>query len=599
MAASDGYRDIGDYALIGDMNSAALVSKEGSIDWLCFPRFDSPSVFAALLDPEKGGRFAVSLAGEAEARQAYLPDTNVLRTVLEGEEGTLEVVDFMPCYDKGFEMEAFHEVHRRLRCVAGRVTVRVHFEPRLVYGADETQTWSEDGGCLAKGSREWLSLASDLPFEERKGHCTAEVALEDGDERWMVLRWNDDVLRPVEDFRPGEKLDKTEVFWKEWLEGCTYRGPARALVERSLLALKLLIYEPTGALVAAPTTSLPEVPGGTKNWDYRYSWLRDAAFALRAFHRCGFTEEERAYRHWVMRRLRGHSLNPSQLRVLYGVEGDEDLEERTLDHLRGYRDARPVRRGNEAHSQFQLDMFGALVDALYLSYHTDRDMNDHVWRTIDGLADFVAAHWRRPDSGMWELRGERQHYTHSKVMAWVGLDRAARVARRWGNPQRGKVWERVRDEIHAYVMENAYDEERGSFVQYVGGKETDGSLLIMPIVFFLDQDDPRWKGTLKRIREELGDGPLVRRFQEEGPAEGAFLMLSFWLVDALVHSGRLEEAEELFQDLAERANHVGLYAEMVDPETGRFLGNFPQAFTHMALVNAAVNLQQAREEGEE
>ncbi|MFQ6013300.1 MAG: glycoside hydrolase family 15 protein [Thermoplasmata archaeon] len=592
MAERDAYRPIGDYGLIGDMNSAALVSRAGSIDWLCFPRFDSPSVFAAILDPEVGGRLEVSLPG-AKTEQAYLEDTNILRSTLRTEGGVLELVDYMPCYRKHWEFEAFHEVHRRLRCLAGEVTPRVYYEPRFGYGQEPTHLDVQEGGCLAQGELAWLSLSSDLPFRKEKEAATAEATLQAGDERWIILRWNEDFLRPVEEFLAAEKLEKTQAYWREWANRCTYEGPFHALVRRSLLALKLMIYEPTGAIIAAPTTSLPEVPGGPKNWDYRYSWLRDAAFALRAFHRCGYDQEERNYRYWVMRRLQGHTLHPEELQIMYGVEGDARLLERSLPHLRGYRLAQPVRVGNAAHDQHQLDMCGALIDALYLSYHTDEDMNDHVWRTVAGLADFVAANWEKPDYGIWELRGERRRYVYSQVMAWVALDRASRVGRRWGNPRRAERWEKIAEEIRAHVMEAAFDEKLNSFVQYEGSREVDGSLLLMPIVFFIDYDDPRWQGTLQRIRTELGEGAHIWRFKEEGPREGSFLMLSFWLADVLVHGGRIEEARETFEAVAAYANHVGLFAEMHDPKSEEFLGNFPQAFTHMALVNAAVNLYEA------
>ncbi len=592
MNPADGYRPIGDYALIGDMNSAALVSRQGSIDWLCFPHFDSPSVFAAILDPRQGGRLGISVAG-AEAHQTYQRDTNVLRTVFKVAEGILELVDFMPCYKKDYEFEAFHEVHRRLRCIEGKVTLDAVFDPRFGYGREETYVEVLDEGCLAEGELTWLSLASDIRFRKAKEGASAKVTLEEGEDRWLILRWNEDFLRPLEEFRAAEKLEKTLDYWRGWTDRCTYEGPFKELVRRSLLTLKLMIYEPTGAIVAAPTTSLPEVPGGTKNWDYRYSWLRDAAFALRAFHKCGYDEEERRYRQWVMRRLHGHTLHPEELQIMYGVEGEARLLERPLPHLRGYRGARPVRIGNAAHDQHQLDIYGALIDALYLSYRTDEDMNDHVWRTIAELAEFVADNWEAPDSGIWELRGEKRRYVYSQVMAWVALDRAARVGRRWGNPQRAVRWEKIAEEIRTHVLKAGFDEELNSFVQYEGAKEVDGSLLLMPIVFFIEEHDPRWQGTLERIRSQLAEGAHIWRFREEGPREGSFLMLSFWLADVLIHGGHLKAGRETLQQVMAYANHVGLFAEMWDPEAEEFLGNFPQALTHMALVNAAVNLWEA------
>lgn len=583
----EGYQEIGDYGLIGDMNSAGLVSREGSIDWLCFPRFDSPSVFAAILDPKVGGRFDVAVSGQAETAQAYVEDTNLLRTRLQAEGGALEVVDYMPCYLKNGDLEAFHEVHRRLRCVEGRVTARLHYEPRFRYGMEHAEIRVESEGCLAKGSREWMSLSTDLPLEAVEGVARAEAPLEEGDERWLVLRWADDYLRPLEEFRPAEKLEKTRSYWKEWINRCLFHGPWASLVRRSLLVLKLMIYEPTGAIIAAPTTSLPEVPEGPKNWDYRYSWLRDSAFVLSAFHRCGYTKEERRYRHWLIRRLRGHTLDLERLQIMYGVEGDAELPEETLPHLRGYRGARPVRVGNAAYDQFQLDVYGSVLDALHFSYHTDADMNDDVWRTVESIANFVAANWSRPDSGIWELREHERRYVHSHIMAWVAMDRAVKVARRWGNARRAEQWKEVRDGIREHILQAGFSEELGAFTQYYGGKEVDGSLLVMPLVGFLSGQDARFQGTLHRIREELGEGPFVRRFREKGQPEGSFLMLSYWMAEGLADAGRLEEAKVAFEELRGFANHLGLFAEMVDPKTGRQLGNFPQAFTHMALVNAA------------
>ncbi|MFQ5838632.1 MAG: glycoside hydrolase family 15 protein [Thermoplasmata archaeon] len=593
MEAGNGYCDIEDYGLIGDVNSAALVSKYGSIDWLCFPRFDSPSVFAALLDPEIGGRFAVCVEGEHEAHQAYIEDTNVLRTLLKTGDGSLEVVDYMPCYLKNEELEAFHEVHRRLRCMGGSVKAKILYQPRFGYGLGHTRLQVEDEGCLAQGLKEWLSLATDLPLRAGDGTCTAEEDLRGGDERWMVLRWNDDYLRPLEEFLPAEKLEKTVAFWRDWVNRCAFTGPLTPLVKRSMLALKLMTYEPTGAIIAAPTTSLPEIPKGTKNWDYRYSWLRDSAFVLSAFHTCGYTEEERRFRHWIIRRLRGHTLDPENLQIMYGVEGDSVLEEKVLSHLRGYRGAKPVRSGNAAYSQFQLDVYGSVIDALHFSYHTEEDMNDDLWRTVEALANFVAANWERPDSGIWELREVERNYVYSDVMAWVAMDRAVKIAQRWGNRRRAELWAKVRDEIREKVLQEGFDEELGSFVMYYGGREVDGSVLVMPLVGFLPGDDPRFLGSLERIRQELGNGPLVNRFREKGAREGAFLMLSFWMVDGLVAAGRLKEAREAFEEIVGYANHLGLFAEMLDPETKSFLGNFPQAFTHMALVNSAKKLMTA------
>lgn len=593
MAEGYAYCDIGDYAFIGDMNSAGLVSKYGSIDWLCFPKFDSPSVFAAVLDPKVGGRFTVSLNGRQDTVQEYIEDTNVLRTELRADSGVLEVVDYMPCYLKGEELEAFHEVHRRLRCLEGSVTARVHFQPRFGYGLDHTEVRAEEGGCLAKGSREWVSLATDLSLREEKGGCTADESLSEGDERWMVLRWNDDYLRPLKDFGPKDKLEKTLGYWKDWINRCVFKGPWTPIVRRSLLALKLMFYEPTGAIIAAPTTSLPEVPGGQKNWDYRFSWLRDSAFVLSAFHRCGYTTEERRFRNWIVRRLRGHTLDLEGLQIMYGIEGDAALHETLLPHLRGYEGAAPVRVGNAAYDQFQLDVYGSVMDALHFSYHTDTEMNDDVWRTVESIANFVAENWERPDSGIWEIREVERRYIYSTIMAWVAMDRAVKIARRWGNKRRAEMWTEVRDEIYDKVVQDGFDKELVSFVQYYGGKEVDGSLLIIPLVGFLRGVNPLFQATLERIRGELGEGCLLRRFREEGPKEGAFLMLSFWMVDGMIETGQVDEARGNFEKLLGYANHVGLFAEMVDPATGKLLGNFPQAFTHMALVNTAYRLVKA------
>ncbi len=582
-----GFQTIADYGLIGDLNSAALVSRHGSIDWLCFPRFDSASVFAAILDPQVGGRFTVSIKGRHKAEQSYVEDTNVLRSLLKTRGGSLEVVDYMPCYLKNEDVEAFHEVHRRLRCLDGSVVADVHYEPRFMYGLERSEMRADEEGCLARGSKEWLSLATDFRLQQDGGVCTAREPMVSGDERWMVLRWNDDYLRPVDEFRPSEKLEKTLAYWRGWIDRCAYDGRWAPLVRRSMLVLKLMVYEPTGAIVAAPTTSLPEVPRGQKNWDYRFSWLRDSAYVLSAFHRCGYTREERMYRHWIIRRLRGHTLDLESLQIMYGVEGDAELKEDVLPHLMGYEGAAPVRSGNAAYSQFQLDVYGSVIDALHFSYHRPEDMNDDIWRTVESIANFVAANWERPDSGIWERREMERRYVYSHIMAWVAMDRAVKIARRWGNRRRAEMWAEVRDRIYNRALTEGFDKELGSFVQFYGGKEVDGSLLITPLVGFLRGANPLFEGTLERIRRDLGDGVLVRRFKEDGPVEGAFLMLSFWMVEGLADAGRLEEAIALFEELTSYANHLGLFAEMVDPKTRTFLGNFPQAFTHMALVNAA------------
>ncbi|HSK20239.1 MAG TPA: glycoside hydrolase family 15 protein [Longimicrobiales bacterium] len=586
------YKPISRYGVIGDTRTAALIGADGAIDWCCFPRFDSPSVFGAILDNEKGGRFRVCPVGDYTSTQRYFPLTNILVTSfhLHDGSGAFEVLDVMPSPDGHIPLAAPHEINRRVRGLHGRARVEVTFEPRFDYARAATHVQACNGGVLASGGSETLSLTSpdalDWSVDDAAGSASAEFEVHPGVDRWLVLRWNVEGVRAVEAADCQRKLEATASYWNEWAGNLRCAGLYRAEVERSALALKLLFYEPTGAVVAAPTTALPEEIGGVRNWDYRYCWLRDAAFTLSAFNIVGLHDEARRfvqYLHWVA----GKSDGP--LQIMYGIGGEMELDEHELTHLSGYRDSRPVRIGNGAHSQLQLDIYGELLAAVSL-WHEQHLVDEEFWQLLITIVDWVADNWQRPDSSIWEIRAEPRHYVYSKVMCWVALDRAIHMAGELGAPPRLEHWRAQRAAIHEQVLERGWDEERGTFVQSYGSSALDAANLLIGVYGFLPGDDPRMKGTIAAtLRELTRDGMLYRYTSEDGlpGQEGVFSICTFWLADALVLSGDVEAGERVFRRMLRFANPLGLYSEQIDPRTGDFLGNFPQAFTHIALINTA------------
>ena len=586
------YRPIGDYGVIGDMHSAAVVGLDGSIDWLCFPRFDSPSVFAAILDDAKGGRFRLSPAGPSRSEQRYLPDTNILCTTFTTDGGRVEVQDLMPIRKDARLSD--YEVLRVVRGLSGSVEMACLFQPRLDYARGRTELRAAPGGVVAMRDEARLALASPVDLSIEGDVARGVFPVREGQELVFELQWG--VERPPSTARWRERLESTASEWREVAESITYQGRWHEEVRRSVLALHLLLYLPTGALVAAVTSSLPEWIGGDRNWDYRFCWIRDAAFTLDVFARLDQIGETKRFLEWLTVFCQSCGV---RLQPVYGVRYEEELTETTLDHLEGYRASKPVRIGNGAATQLQMDIFGEVLVATATFHRAGGQITDAMWSTIESFVRAVLNNWRRPGRGIWEVRGQRRHFVYSKVMCWLALDRAIALAQALGKPVELERWRAVRAEIHADALAHGWNERLQSFVQYYGAEYTDATLLMMPMVGFLPADDPRMRATVRRIREELDVNGLIRRYPPEltddgfGSEEGVFTMCTFWLVGYLTFVGELDEARQLFERVLRYGNHLGLFSEMVDPGTGQALGNFPQAFTHVSLIHTARNLDLA------
>ena len=595
------------------MHTVALVGLDGSIDWLCYPHFDSPSVFGAILDDQKGGRFKIAPTAEGVTnKQIYWPDTNVLVTRFLSPDGVGEVVDFMPVGVGGGE-RGYHQLLRRVNVVRGAMTFRMECLPAFNYGRDKHTTTLSPNGAAFSSEHYGLKLATTVPLREASQGAVAEFTLREGERVNFSLgeivvgdenRNNPCTVQEVDDLFRG-----TVDYWRSWIAKSSYKGRWRGMVERSALALKLLTFEPTGAIVAAPTSSLPEELGGERNWDYRCTWIRDAAFTLYALLRIGFTDEATRFIAWIEDCT--HRLNADgSMQLMYGIDGRQLLKEETLEHLDGYRGSRPVRIGNETHGQFQLDIYGELIDAIYLYDKYGIPISYDFWIHVRGLTNWVCDNWQRPDLSIWEPRGEEKHFVYSKVMCWVAMDRALRIAEKRSFPADRDRWQQTRDQIYEEIMERGWNEDLKAFVQSYGDDTLDASLLIMPLVFFVAPTDPRMIGTLNAINRSPAAGGLVSdglvyRYDVSKAAdgltgkEGTFNICTFWLVEALTRAGwvdraRLDEARRMFENMLSYANHLGLYAEETGP-TGESLGNFPQAFTHLAFISAAINLDRALE----
>ncbi|HEX2173379.1 MAG TPA: glycoside hydrolase family 15 protein [Dehalococcoidia bacterium] len=600
MTAMDRYRPIEDYALIGDCRSAALVSREGSIDWLCWHRFDSPSIFAALLDAEGGGRFRIRPAGDFRTERRYLPDTNVLETTFHTPTGSVLLRDLMPVApeeEKRIHLAPDHLLLREIEGLAGEVDLEVLYAPRPRYGREQPPI-SDRGSfgfwCEAQGGV--LILRSDLPLGiGRTGRSVrGRVRVCGGDRHVLAIAYTDEapaVIPPIDE-RARQACDRTVAWWRAWAARCTYRGPHRDAVLRSALTLKLLTYAPSGAVIAAPTTSLPEWIGGVRNWDYRYCWLRDASFTLRAFFALGYHEEGTAFLNWMLHATR---LTWPELHILYDVHGETDVRERELRHLEGYRGSRPVRVGNGAFDQLQLDVYGEVIDAAYVFACRGGTFDRDTKRLLRGLGQTVCRRWREPDEGIWEGRSGRFHHTHSKVLCWVALDRLIRLHAAGQIDVPADRFRVQRDVIRRTVERCGYNPALGSYTQVFDGTDLDAALLLLPLYGYVAADHPRMRSTLDRIRSGLGAGPLIYRYRfgvDDGlpPGEAAFGICSFWAVECRARAGELDAARADFDWLLAYANDVGLFAEEIDPTTGAALGNFPQAFTHLGLINAALTL---------
>jgi GH15 family glucan-1,4-alpha-glucosidase len=582
---------IEDYALIGDLHTAALVGRDGSVDWLCLPRFDSPACFTALLDDEdRSGRWRIAPAGAGTAtRRGYRGETLVLDTEWDTGEGSVRVTDFMP--PRGVAAD----VVRIVKGLAGAVRMRADLVLRFDYG--RTMPWVRRRGpdleAVAGPDAAWLRTSA--PVHGQDGRTISDFTVHAGEQVSFVLTHRESHLARPAVVGPLLALEDTCRFWGEWMGRCRYSGRWAPAVRRALLTLKELTYAPTGGIVAAATTSLPEQLGGPRNWDYRYCWLRDATFTLQALVGTGYVDEAKAWREWLLRAVAG---DPADLQIMYGLDGRRHLPEATADWLRGYEGSRPVRIGNAAVDQFQLDVWGEVLDGLNQARQAGVEADDSTWDLQRALLDFLEGHWREPDNGLWEVRGPRRHFVHSKVMAWVGVDRAVTAVERLGLEGPVERWRAVREQIHAEVSAQGFDADRGTFTQYYGSMGLDAALLLIPRVGFLPWDDPRVTGTVDAVRRELStDDGFVLRYRpgEEGvdglPGnEGAFLACTFWLADALHGVGRTAEAEQVFERLLGLRNDVGLLSQQYDPTTRRQLGNTPQAFSLVGLVNTARRL---------
>ena len=584
---------IEDYALIGDCQTAALVGKDGSIDWLCLPRFDSGACFAALLGTRDNGRWLVAPRDDVRAvRRRYRDDTLVLETEFETANGVVALIDFMPVRDVEPNLIRIVEGRR------GRVRMHTEMIFRFDYGSIVPWVHRTDCGIAAIAGPDGLSIVSTVPLRGEDLTTVAEFEVGPGERAAFNMSYyrSDRPVSAIVD--SAAVLQKTEAWWREWTARCTYSGPYRDPVVRSLIVLKALTYEPTGGIVAAPTTSLPEFIGGVRNWDYRFCWLRDATLALLALVNCGYTDEAGAWRAWLIRAVAG---DPGMTQIMYGLAGERRLTEWEVPWLAGYEGSAPVRVGNAAHGQLQLDVYGETLDAMYQARQAGLAPLDDAWRVARKVVDWLVQNWEQPDEGIWEVRGPRQHFVHSKVMAWVACDRAVKAIERLGRPGPLEDWRAVRDRIYRQVCDLGFDRQRNTFTQAYGSSTLDASLLMIPLVGFLPATDPRMIGTVDAIEQYLmRDGYIARydtRATNDGlpPGEGSFLPCTFWYADNLALQGRQSEARDIFERLLALRNDVGLLSEEYDTESKRLVGNFPQAFSHIGLINTALNLSKPHE----
>ncbi len=588
------YQPLENYGVIGDLNTIALVGMNGSIDYLCFPDFDSPSVFAGLLDREKGGHFRIApVREEVRHRQMYLPDTNILITRFLFQDGVAEISDFMPVREAcGVEGQLI----RRVKCIRGAIEFRLELAPRFDYARKPHRLEREGNAWIFRSEDLALRLHSDVEIENRGEDGYANFTLKTGETASFCL----ELATPGEsaatqEHYQVEAFKKTMNYWRNWIRRSTYRGRWREMVNRSALALKLLVSKKHGSIVAAPTFSLPEEIGGERNWDYRYTWIRDASFTLYALMRLGYTEEAGAFMKWIEQRC--DELGPDgQLQIMYGLDGSVQLTESTLDHLEGYKGSSPVRIGNAAHDQLQLDIYGELMDSVYLYNKYGAEISYDFWMNLTRLIDWVCENWREPDDSIWEMRSTRKQYCFSRFMCWVAVDRGVRLAMKRSFPAPLERWRRVRDEIYQSVYEDFWNPELKTFVQSKGSQKVDAACLLMPLVKFIGPTDPRWLSTMEAIERNLVVDSMVYRYnicedETDGLSgnEGTFSMCSFWRAEAISRSGDLNRARLQFEKTLGYANHLGLFAEELGPQ-GEHLGNFPQAFTHLALISAAYNL---------
>ncbi|MFN2462345.1 MAG: glycoside hydrolase family 15 protein [Candidatus Dormibacteria bacterium] len=595
---TDGYLPIGDYGVIGDCRSVALVGVDGSIDWCCLPRFDSPSIFARLLDRSRGGSWQIAPVGAYTSRQDYADKTNILRTVFQTDHGMVIVSDFMPVDDHDVKQHARPHHHPRIvRLVtglAGTMRMKMKVDARPGYGAEPNPLVADGGRLHGDAGGHHYCISGTRPLRSR----STEFTVRPGETVAFALAVNASGTcgRSMEDVESSRELRRdTQRYWWKWINQCTYTGPYQNLVWRSALTLKMLTYAPTGAVVAAPTTSLPEWVGAERNWDYRYTWVRDASFTLYALFQLGFTQEATDFMEWLT-----HLTVDRGLKILYNLDGHSPGAETTLPHLRGYRDSRPVRLGNGAEDQLQLDIFGELLDTVFIWAINGGRISPELWDELRQIVEAACERWQEPDAGLWEVRGENLEFTYGKAMCWVAVDRGLRLAARFGLDHPREHWEKVRAEIHAAVLRRGWSKRLESFTQSFGSDQLDASVLRLVQLGFLPLGDRRLRSTIDAIDAGLSVGPLVYRYHvantDDGLSspEGSFIICAYWLADALALVGDLEQAERRFDRLLAFSSPLGLIAEEVDAETGALLGNFPQAFSHLALISAAVNIERRR-----
>jgi GH15 family glucan-1,4-alpha-glucosidase len=592
------YPAIEDHGLIGDLQTAALVATDGTVDWMCLPRFDSPSVFASLLDQRGGGRFALAPAGgKHTTRQMYLPNTAILVTRFLSEGGVAEVVDFMPVERPGVATDR-HRLIRMITGIRGKMTFRAQVAPRFDYGRSAHKTHISDAGVVFDGGSPMLSLSSTWQFEADGDDVTAHFTVKAGDTGAMILE-SGKSARPskISEHQLGRWYAETSEFWRNWLAGGSYRGRWRAEVERSAITLKLMQYAPTGGMVAAPTAGLPEQLGGERNWDYRYTWIRDASFSVSALLGLGFTDEALELGIWIRDRLeeRAGGNGSAPLAIMYRVDGSSDLAEFTLDHFEGYKGSSPVRIGNGAADQLQLDIYGEAIDSIYKLDHATPIIAERGWNDLSNMLGWLCEHWDQPDEGIWETRGGRRPFMYGRFQSWVAFDRAIKMATERSRPADTGRWTEERDQLHRTVMQKGWNASMKAFVQYEGSDVLDASTLLMPAVGIIVPTDEKWASTMAAIDKTLVSDSLVYRYDPKASpdglrgSEGTFSLCTGWYVDALTRSGRLDDARLVYEKMLTYGNHLGLFSEEIGI-TGEQLGNFPQAFTHLSLINAAINL---------
>ncbi len=596
------YTPIKQYGVIGNLETCALTGPDGSIDWCCFPQLESSSVFAAMLDLERGGYFQVAPSGRFDSRSEYIPRTNILTVSFTTDTGRAVLTDFMPVQADGLACDPTHQtILRRVEGLEGRTKMRLEFQPRFGYGLYEPSVEAAPRGIAARWHEQELFLQAPFPLKIAAGGAFADFVVHAGESFWIVLQYGHRVTRYPSQCE--KILAQTKSYWESWVHACTttcsvFHGYHHDYLVRSELLLKLLAHRGTGAIAAAPTTSLPEEIGGVRNWDYRYAWIRDASFTAQALHSLGHAAEAAAYFNWVrnVRPARAADGRRTAFQIMYGLHGQAELGERELPHLEGYRASRPVRIGNGAHRQTQLDIYGELLLAFYETTRYGKRISEADWTFMRSVVSEVMDRWREPDSGMWEARSEPRHYTYSKLMCWVALDRAVKMARNSGLKAPTAAWARTRDDIRRAILDRGYNRKLKSFVQYFDGEHLDASSLLIPKMGMIRFRDARVEGTIRATLERLTEHGMVYRYEGDDGIEGkegAFVLCTFWLVDALALSGRLLEAESIFHAVLSRMGPLGLIAEQIQPATGEFLGNYPQAFSHIGLINSALYLGRA------